>query len=201
MIATTYKTYYEDVDLERCEVLQAAQQWTGGATVLYPGSAMHITASFFFQHVVYVDRSAQSRQFFAHSAAILDFITGRKRYKQAPYVRFVAQNYCTALPLRADSFDLLLSLYAGGIAQACRAYLKPGGVLLTNNHHDDAGQAARASGYQLVAVMDANGGVTETGLDVYFIPRKERPHAQTRSMYPEYTHNADYYLFRKIPAR
>jgi hypothetical protein len=55
--------------------------------------------------------------------------------------------------LRDASFDLLISLHAGGIARACQRYLRSGGILVSNNHHDAAGQAASGGGYELLAVI------------------------------------------------
>ncbi len=99
---------------------------------------------------------------------------------------------------------MLISLYAGGISQACQMYLKPGGILLSNNHHDDAGEAARCRDYKLIAVMhhrDKVCRITETDLDDYFIPKKDRARMRSQSTHVEYTQNADYYLFQKVLVR
>ena len=203
-IAATYSKYLVEMNFERCEVFKAIQGWASSATVLYPGSFIHVTPSFFYQHVVYVDRSPFAEQFFADVPGVFDFVTSRKQYRQPPFIRFIAQDYTVSLPLLENTFDLLISLYAGGISQACKAYLKVGGILLSNNHHDDAGEAARSRDFKLVAVMRHNGNIcrfSETDLDSYFVPKKDvgtRAHARYGSTKPEYTQNADYYLFKKV---
>lgn len=201
-----YKKYVADMGLERAEVFQAVRQWADVAAVLYPGCFIHVTPSFSFQHVVYVDYNDLARQFFADAPGVTRFVTGRKQYRQPPYIRFIAQDYTTPLPLRAGSFDLLLALYAGGIPQACWDYLRPGGLLLSNNHHDDAGWAARSEAYELAAVIHHKGSacrIEETGLDGYFVPKTaaRRRAGSGQTPYPEYTRRADYYLFRKTRPR
>ena len=116
-------------------------------------------------------------QFFADEQDVLDYVRGRKHYKQQPYIRFIEQDYTTPLPLRENSYDLLIALYATGAAEACHAYLKSGGLLLSNNHHDDAGQALRSGDYDLVAAMFYDGDtcqITGTDLEQYFVPKPRR---------------------------
>lgn len=195
-----YTTFYVDMHLERLEVLKAVQGRIGRATVLYPGCAIHIAPSYFFQHVVYIDRHPAAAKFFEEEREIADYVAARKQYKQAPYMRFIAQDFTAALPLREDSFDLLLALHAGGIAEACCMYLKPGGLLLSNNHHDDAGHAARSGHYALVAAIYLKRDACQfsgTDLDAYFIPRARRARLRQHDLTPRYTRNADYYLFTK----
>jgi hypothetical protein len=101
--------------------------------------------------VVYVDQSPVAAAFFADTDHLLDYINQHTTYKQSSYVRFIAEDYFKALPFRDGEFDLLISLYAGGIARACKRYLRRGGILVTNNHHDDAHEAALDHEYRLVA--------------------------------------------------
>jgi hypothetical protein len=203
LVAATYSKYLVETNLERYEVFKTMQRWASSATVLYPGSFIHITPSFFYQHVVYVDRNPVAERFFADTAGVLGFVTSRKHYKQQPFIRFIAQDYTAALPLLENTFDLLISLYAGSISRACKPYVKAGGILLSNNHCDDAGEAARSRDFKLIAVMHHTGHVcqvTETDLDGYFVPKKAvgtRAHARYRSTKSEYARNADYYIFEK----
>ncbi len=201
-----YRKYFEDMNLERCAVFDVLQQWSGGATVLYPGSFIHITPSFYFQHVVYVDRSSLAAQCFADIPGVQALVNRRKYYRQAPYIRFLAQDYTAALPLREASFSLLISLYAGAISQSCGRYLKSGGFLLCDNHHDDAGEAFRSGRYELVAIMHYKGRMcqlVETDLAGYFVPRQQGrsgSYIQYGSNCPTYTRNADYYVFKRTSA-
>jgi len=152
-LAEFYTKYFATLGLERTALFETVKQVYGGQTVLYPGCYIHVTPSFYFQHVVYVDKSEASQQGFADLAAAGEFVSSRKHYRQNPYIRFIAQDFTLPLPLPEQSFDLLFSLYAGGIALACSRYLKVGGFLLSNNHHDDAAQAAHSGMFSLVGTM------------------------------------------------
>lgn len=119
-------------------------------------------------------------------------------------VYFISQDYLKPLPLMDRSFDLLISLYAGGIARTCGRYLRSSSLLLTNNHHDNAGEAARASTFELISLATLKKDtfqLIETNLDAYFIPKKSavvRGYVQQASPWLEYTGSAEYYLFRRV---
>ena len=111
---------------------------------------------------------------------------------------------CLKLPLIEGSFDLLLSIYTGGVALACDRYLKPGGFLLSDNHHDDAVQAKLELGYELVAVIKKRKDsyiLCENDLGDYFVPlvknRKDKLQVSTKEAVQVYQINADYYLLQK----
>ena len=198
-IAVIYQEYVVAHDLERSALLEALRaRCTGEATVLYPGAFVHVTPSFFFQHVVYVDRSDFSRDFFARAQAVLDLVNQHKRYRQPPFIRFVQQDFATELPIRERAFDVLLALYAGGVSQTCARYLKPGGLLLTNDHHGDARDAALLPDLELQAVVEERRGrvrFDEKDLQRY-VPLGGSPRPRHRG-----EPRADYYLFRKLPRR
>jgi SAM-dependent methyltransferase len=196
-IAVIYQEYVVAHDLERSALLEALRaRCTGEATVLYPGAFVHVTPSFFFQHVVYVDRSDFSRDFFARAQAVLDVVNQHKQYRQRPFIRFVRQDFTADLPVPEGSFDLLLALYAGGVSQACARYVKSGGLLLTNDHHGDARDAARLPEFELRAVVEERRGEVrfdEKDLERYTLtggPTRPRQQSEFRP---------DYYLFRRRP--
>ena len=139
-------------DLEQTALLEALAEGAGAAaTVLYPGCFLHVTPSFFFQHVVYVDRNELAARCFAARDEVLRPVNGRRRYRQAAYPRFVAQDFIAPLPLPERSFDFLLALYAYGAIRACGRYLRPGDLLLTSNFQDDGRDAPRA-GLELISI-------------------------------------------------
>lgn len=198
-----YQQHYRVMQFERAGLLRALQASFHIVTVLYPGCFIHITPSFFFPHVVYVDNDPAAETFFSGSGDLLEFINRNKTYRRSAYLSFLSLDYTEPLPLQEGSFDLLLSLYAPGVALACRPYLATGGLLLTNNHQDDAGQAA-LHGYDLTGVILQKGDqvtITDENLDSYLVPKDlpegKRPPGTQVSRWPEYTINADYYLFRK----
>ncbi|MFH0899011.1 MAG: hypothetical protein V2A73_00120 [Pseudomonadota bacterium] len=196
-IAVIYQEYVVAPDLERTALLEALRKMCAGeATVLYPGSSVHVTPSFFFQHVVYVDRSELSRDFFAREQAVIDVVNARKQYRQQPFMRFIEQDYAIALPVPEGSFDVLLALYAGGISKSCARYVRPGGLLLTNDHHGDARDAVRLAGFELQAVVEERRGKVrfmDTDLERHALPdASASPRHRSGA-------KADYYLFRRLP--
>ncbi|HEX2171680.1 MAG TPA: hypothetical protein VHL09_04490 [Dehalococcoidia bacterium] len=151
-----YQTYGVDHHLERSAVFQILRKrYEWATTVLYPGCFIHVTPSFYFQHVVYVDRSDLARRFFADEEGVWRLVAARKQYRPRAYVRFIGQDFTRPIPVPDAWFDLLLGLYAGGITRSCTRYLRPGGLLLTNDHAADAADAAGKVDLDLVAVMSA----------------------------------------------
>lgn len=141
----SYKRFYVDINFDRAGLFETLKKEYGCNTVLYPGCSIHITPSFYFQHVVYVDISKAAKEFFKDIHNILDYINSNKKYKQSAYVQFIHGDYTEPLPVREENYDLLIALYAGGITQSCKKYVKFGGIILTNNHHRDAEELLKDS--------------------------------------------------------
>lgn len=130
---TLYQKQYVAFQFERAGLFKLLRQEFQCTEVLYPGSSVHITPSFYFPHVVYVDYSETAVKFFANETAVLTHINHHKTYKRSAYVRFIAQDYTKALPLPEGQFDLLLALFAPNVVQTCHKYLRRGGILVTHN--------------------------------------------------------------------
>lgn len=139
----SYKRFYEDINFDRAGLFELLKKEYNCNTVLYPGCSIHVTPSFYFQHVVYVDISKTAKEFFDDIHNILNFINSNKKYKQTPYIQFIHGDYTKPLLLREENYDLLVALYAGGIIESCKKYVKPGGIILTNNHQKDAEKALK----------------------------------------------------------
>ncbi|MAU00940.1 MAG: hypothetical protein CL608_27660 [Anaerolineaceae bacterium] len=137
-----YKKQYVDIQFERAGLFKLIREKYGATEVLYPGSSVHITPSFYFPHVVYVDSSPTAVDFFANETAVLAYINRKKTYKRSAYIRFIAQNYAEDLPEPEASFDLLLALFAPNVVPTCQKHLKKDGILVTNNFQDEALVAA-----------------------------------------------------------
>jgi hypothetical protein len=198
-----YRQFYTDMHLERGGLFESVRTRYGCRTALYPGCSFHITPSFYIPHVVYVDSSPAARDFFADQEALLQFIRRKKRYPESAFLRYIHQDFHLPLPLQLDNFDLLISIYAGGIAQDCKRYLKRGGILLTDNHHQEAAQAGGAPDLEFIAVVNQKGKtyrISEEGLENYFVLRKRggRNPASSFSADPEYILTAEYYIFRRV---
>ena len=131
-----YRKHYTELQFERAGLFDLVQQSFHSNQALYPGSFVHITPSLYFPHVVYIDRRPDVQTFFADLEGVSQFIERNKYYRRSAYIRFIAQDFAAPLPLLPDSFDLLISIFAAGAAEACQRYLKPDGLLLTNRRQE-----------------------------------------------------------------
>lgn len=148
-----YETQYIELNFERDGLFKAIRDKYPCKDVLYPGCSVHITPSLHFPHVVYMDKSEVAANFFADEKSISEFVRRNKHYRQSAYIRFIHQDYSQPLPLKEGSFDLLLALFAEGIAKSCAKYLRPGGLLLTNNHQGDAVDAVHDRRFRLIGMV------------------------------------------------
>ena len=198
-----YKSQYADIRFERAGLFKAILETYHPRDALYPGCSVHITPSLYFPHVVYVDQSEAAAQFFADEKSLLEFIQRNKHYKASAYIRFIAQDYSQPLPLMEGKFDLLLSLFAAGIAKACTQYLKIGGLLLTNNHQGDALDAVKDGNLKLKAIVQFQKGsysIVEEGLSERKTPAQKLNNKYLRqaSQGAEYIENETYYVFERL---
>ncbi len=172
--------------------------------VLYPGSFVDIAPSFVFPSVTYVDVDRRAERFFADTDGTDEIITASVADDRPRSVTFLHRDYRDGLDLQEQSFDLLISLYAGFISEHCTRYLRVGGRLLVNSSHGDAAMASIDPRYELVAVItsrDDRYRVDATDLDTYLIPKNSQ--AITAELLHElgrgiaYTRSPFAYLFRR----
>lgn len=202
-IPLLYSKYFINRQFERFDLFQTIAEIYPIKRVLYAGSFIHITSSFVFPDVVYVDNDKQAKKFFGE-AETLNFINQMKVYPQDAQVQFIFQDYRESLNEKQGSFDLLISQYAGFVGQFCKMYLKKGGWLLANNSHGDAGMAAIDEDYQLTGVFSLRNGkhrLSEDNLEDYFVPKKPqqltRQYLESRQKGIGYKKTGSSYLFRK----
>ena len=176
------------------------------ARVLYAGSYIDIGPSIWFDSVTYVDVDKRAARFFAEEEPVTDLVGAkRKRVNRIgnPSIAFIHRDYTEDLPIEDESIDLLISLYAGFITEACGRYVRPGGLVLANNSHGDATMATLLGGYDLAGVVTARDGaytVRTDGLESYLQPKRPLPtidelRASGRGI--GYTRQAFAYLFRR----
>lgn len=188
---------------DRFRLFSAVRDAVGGARVLYPGSFVDIAASAVYPEVTYVDIDKRTPRFFSDRdgiADILESLGGNRDHM----VEFQHADYRDELPLEAESFDLLVSLYAGFVSEHCTPYLRVGGILLVGPSHGDAAMASIDSRYQLTGVVVSRSGsyqVSADRLDTYLVPKQ--PIEITRALLHErgrgvaYTKTPFAYLFRR----
>lgn len=203
-ITGSYNRFYSALNFDRAGLFELIKDEYGCETVLYPGCSIHITPSFYFQHVVYVDISEIAKEFFQDNQNILSIVNSNKKYKQSAYIQFIHSDYTKELPVRENNYDLLLSIYAGGITKSCKKYIKPGGIIVSNNHHNDAQQALRDSSVRLEALIRRKGkkyhienGTGEKMLKALQEHSMTLKNMKNSSSGMEYVDNEYYFVFRK----
>ena len=199
-----YEKYYVERDYERLDLFQQLAERYAVQSALYPGSFVHVTPSFVYPLTVYVDNDKSAKKFFASSVA-LEFVSSNKIYEQEPAITFHAQSYTEDFGETGESFDLLISQYAGFVSQYCTKYLKVGGLLLANNSHGDVSMASISNQFVLVAVVNRRKGkhtISESNLESYLVPKSDK--MITRE-YPQqirrgigYKKSASMYIFKRI---
>jgi hypothetical protein len=157
-ITNSYTRYYTELNFAREGLFELLKDKYNFKTVLYPGCSIHITPSFYFQHIAYVDISESAKDFFQDYQNLQDIINSNKKYKQLAFIEFINKDFTKELPLRECNYELLLSLYAGGISKSCKKYLKSGGIIVSNNHHNDVYEALDDTGVRLEALIYKKGG-------------------------------------------
>ncbi|WBX74903.1 hypothetical protein PG911_09555 [Tenacibaculum ovolyticum] len=203
-IIELYNKYYTYRKFEREEVFSALREKYGIKNTLYPGSYVHITPSFIFPTTVYVDCDKGAKFFFNDMKIVKEIIESRKKYSQESNIEFLGKSYNAPLSLEEESFDLLISHYAGIISQPCKKYLKTGGLLLVNNSHADAGVASFDTDFKLIGTINIHRKklISEDNLETFFIPKKKQNVTMETLISTQkgigYLKTADLYIFKKI---
>ena len=200
-----YKEWYVDRDREQLDLFEQIATKYHVCSVLYPGSYVQISPSFFFPYVCYVDSDSKARSFFKGIPELEKQILCYPSCRQKDVaIQFYGQDYAKPIDEPIESFDLLISQYAGFICEPCKRYLKKGKYLLANNSHGDAGIAALDNDYRLISVINQKNGrycFSQKDLDQYFVAKK--PEQNTRDYIHSigkgiaYTKTAPLYLFER----
>jgi hypothetical protein len=200
-----YHKYHTNRDNTRIGLLEALQNQFEIQKVLYPGSYTDITPSLVFSEVVYVDSANKFKKFSEDTIEIETYITEYKKYTSKPCITFHYSDYYKDLGEDENSFDLLLSQYAGFISKACHKYLKPAGILVCNNSHGDVDWARLSGLYDFIGVYnrktDTEYNLNFEGLDGYFVPKKPQEISldilEKKQTGFGYTKSPSGYIFRK----
>ncbi len=199
-----YKHYYIDRDYEQVDLFRLLKNDYGIKKVIYPGSYIHISPSFVFSDVVYIDSDKNAKKYFQGND-LIHLVHTKKEYPEDPKIAFFGLSYENLIEELQCKFDLLISQYAGFISSACKNYLKIGGYLLVNNSHGDAGLASIDESYQLVSTVHKAKGkyrLSQVSLERYFIPKKDI--LVTKELLIKtrkgvgYTHAAPLYIFKRL---
>lgn len=199
-----YKKYHIDRNFERLGMFLLLREKFNIKSALYPGSFVHITPSFAIPKVIYVDTDKRARDFF-NDPSIHEFVSRKKLYNEDSVIFFHHKDYKKDLGEPIESFDLLVSQYAGFVSQFCKRYLKTGGILLANSSHGDASMASIDTDYRLVGAINKRQdkySFSEKDLDSYFISKKPRDvtkdYLERTKRGIGYTKSPTAYLFKRI---
>lgn len=157
-----------------------------------------------YSAVTYVDMDRRAAAFFDDIEGVRGIIENEGASPSVG-VEFIHGDYSADLGLEQESFDLLVSLYAGFVSEACTDYLRIDGVLLVAPSHGDTAMASIDRRYQLSGVVTSRSGdyrVRTDSLDTYLIPKDdieitaELLHESGRGI--RYTKSPFAYLFTRI---
>lgn len=204
-LANLYNHYYVERKHEQLGLFQLLSKKYPISTVLYPGSFVHVTPSFVFPEVVYVDSDQKARAFF-HDPQHYEFVSSHKTYAAQPKITFHTVDYRLGWNEQHERFDLLISQYAGFVWQHCKPYLRVGGLFLVNDSHGDASMASLDRDCELIAVImhvDGKWHLSETNLESYFIAKSSRQvitadYITRIQRGAAYKQTADNYIFRRV---
>lgn len=137
---------------DRKRLFTTIRQHVGDGSVLYPGSYVDVAASFAFSAVTYIDVDRRAAKFFSDTESVAEIVASEGGAAGAT-LRFIHADYTSDPGLASEAFDVLVSLYAGFISEACTKNLRVGGVLLVNASHGDAAMASIDPRYELSGVV------------------------------------------------
>jgi len=160
---------------DRWRLFQAVSAALPAGRVLYAGSYVDVAPSFVYDDVTYADMDKRAAAFFADAEGVRQIICDHGGNVGGRFV-FAHGDY-RSLDLEPNSFDLLISLYAGFISEPCGRFLRIGGHLLVNSSHGDAALAALDPRFKLMAVVTSANGryqVTDQNLSSYMVPKKQQ---------------------------
>ena len=151
-----YNKYFVENGFERLGLFELLRDEFGIESSLYLGSFVDITPAFVFPRAVFVDSDRRVQRFFEDSE-VKSFVESSKQYNADSEFEAFQQNYDKSIDIPENSFDLLISQYAGFVSQAGKKYQRDGGILLANNIHGDASLAFLDKEYKFIGVVNSAG--------------------------------------------
>lgn len=199
-----YSKYHLERDDERLGLFLRLSEKYAIKKVLYPGSFVHLTPALVFPFTYFVDSDRRAKKFF-DSPEVSEYVSNHKIYKSDAEFIFHLSDYNKGIPEQPNSFDLLISQYAGFVSQACKQYLKIVGILVANNSHGDASMASVDPEFEFIGVINRRNSkfkLSSENLNSYFIPKKKieisREYIESIGRGVGYTKTAFAYIFRKV---
>jgi len=192
-----YDQLYKSLGFERSELFELIKKTFNPKTVIYPGCSIHITPSFYFNHIIYIDKSQPSLNFFSDDHTVKDLINKNKTYKEAAYWKFIPSDVKNNLGLKLASYDLLLSLFAGKMIEYCEQYIKPGGIILTGSFFSDNESIKEKETFKLIGLIKRKNKKYILSHN-FAKPQQSKSRLKQKNNTLEYIDNECYYLYQKI---
>ncbi len=126
-----YEQFYVRLRFEREGLFRLLARLYKIRSVYYPCCSFHITPSFFFDRVYYLDKSDGVARFFADRALIDGIIRRRGENSRASWEFVHADVYNTGSSI--PPVDMLLSLFGGDHLEHSQRYLRKGGYVVTSS--------------------------------------------------------------------
>jgi len=174
-----YKMYYLGKYDPLIHIFNSLAQTYEIKKVVYPGSFIHISPSFSFEDVTYIDVYDNIDEFFTEPD-IKKYLNLHKIYKNDTKMTFYHKSYTEVM----GSYDLIISSNSGSISIDCKHLMKKGSLLLVNNGHSDADNAFEDDDYNYLGFFKFSGNKEH----ISFIIEGER----------ECNKSNTYYLFEYI---
>lgn len=197
LVKDKYDQLYRSIGFERSGLFGLIKMEFNPKTVIYPGCSIHVTPSFYFNHVVYIDKSQLAIDFFTDVNIVTDLINKNKTYKESSYWKFVPGDFQIDSGLRYSSFDLLLSLFSGKLIDYCERYIKSGGLILTNSLFSDNDSIKDRNDFKLLGLIKCNNQKYSIDYNDY-MPKLSKSKLRSKNNGFEYIDNESYYLYRKM---
>jgi len=199
-----YQKYHLDREDDRLGLFELIAENFQVSSAMYPGCFVHLTPALVFPVSVFVDMDQRADAFFKDKM-VQEFIQDNRKYACTPEVRFVISDYREKIPVEENSFDLLISQYAGFISVYCSRYLKVGGLLLANNSHGDASMASIDPNYRCIGVIERYGSkfsLKSENFEDFLTPKNGKPIIRERLLQAgrgvAFIKSASNYLFQRI---
>lgn len=145
-----YNKYFSNIDFERLGLFKCIKSEFQPESVIYIGSSIHITPSFVFQNVTYVDKSLMAREFFKEESDVKLIINRNKQYQLQSYIEFYNIDYLKSDIERGYQYDIGISLFTSNTLEGLEKYIKPGGLLIflpLSGKTEDIGNCFTYKGY------------------------------------------------------
>jgi hypothetical protein len=129
-IEFNYTKYYKSINFERSGLFDCIKKNFKSNNVVYIGSSIHITPSFYFQNVTYIDNSGLSRSFFHTPGNVAAYISSFKKYKSNPHVTYNNVDYQNYKLNSQCNYDIALCIYSPNSLATAIHCIKKKGIII-----------------------------------------------------------------------